>query len=75
MEKVKKLAIAFATAVISWLLLSFVFFPIKLSATSDLYFAETMTNLLPLKAIITTIFTAFAVFMYQQKMKKASQEK
>lgn len=75
MEKFKRIAIAFATAVISWLLLSFVFFPINLSATTDLYFSETMTNLLPLKVIITTIFTAFAVFMYQQKMKKISKEK
>lgn len=70
LEKVKKLAIALTTGFGSWLVLSYVFFPIKLSAAADIYFAETMTHMIPLKVLITTVFVLFSIFMYEQGKKK-----
>lgn len=70
MKKSTQVLIAIGTAATSWLLLSFLFFPIKLSAPIDVYFAETMAHMAPLKAIITIVFVLLALFLYEQKMKK-----
>lgn len=70
MKKLTQILIGIGTAVASWLLLSFVFFPIKLSAPIDVYFAETMTHMVPLKVIITIVFALLALFLYEQKMNK-----
>ena len=70
-NKLAEFLIVVSTAVICWLLLSFLFFPIELSAPIDVYFAETMSNMVPLKAVITLVFVLLALFLYEQKMKKA----
>lgn len=70
MKKSIQILIAIGVTVVSWLALSFVFFPIKLSAPIDVYFAETMAHMVPLKAIITIIFVLISLFLYEQKMKK-----
>lgn len=62
--------IAVVTAAVSWLLLSFLFFPIKLSAPIDVYLVETMTHMVPLKTIITIVFVLLALFIYEQNVKK-----
>lgn len=74
MEIMKKALIALITAVATWLLLSYVFFPIKLSATPEIYFAETVTHMIPLKLAITTLFTLVSVFIYEQKTKNKKSE-
>lgn len=69
-KKLVEFFVAIVTGLICWLLLSFLFFPIKLSAPIDVYFAETMTHMVPLKAVITIVFVLLALFLYEQKMKK-----
>lgn len=74
MDKVKKSLVALITIVVTWVLLSYMFFPIKLSASPEVYFAETMTHMIPLKLAITTLFTLLSVFIYEQKTKKSKTE-
>ncbi len=69
-KKVTEFLLAIATGLICWLLLSFLFFPIKLSAPIDVYFAETMTHMVPLKAVITIVFVLLSLFLYEQSLKK-----
>lgn len=71
MEKtLTRILIALATVTVSWFCLSFLFFPIKLSAPPGIYFYETMTHMVPLKAFITTVLVLVAIFIYEQKKKK-----
>lgn len=69
-NKVPEVLVGITTAVITWLLLSYIFFPIKLSAPANEYFTATVTHMVPLKTLITIVFVLVAVFMYEQKMKK-----
>lgn len=69
-NKVPEVLVGITTAVITWLLLSYIFFPIKLSAPANEYFMATVTHMVPLKTLITIVFVLVAVFMYEQKMKK-----
>ena len=69
-KKVTEFLLATATGAVCWLLLSFLFFPIKLSAPIDVYLTETMTHMVPLKTVITIVFVLLALFLYEQKMKK-----
>lgn len=69
-EKIVKTVLAVVTAIVCWLFLSYLFFPIKLSASPEVYFAETITHMIPLKAVITTIFVLLTVFIYEQKTKE-----
>lgn len=62
------------TAVVTWLSLSYIFFPIKLSAPADEYFKATMTHLVPLKIFITILFVLFSVFIYEQIVNKNGKE-
>ncbi len=70
MKKTIQLLIAIGVTIISWLALSFVFFPIESSTPSDVYFTEAITYMAPLKAVITIVFVLLALFLYEQKMKK-----
>ncbi len=70
MKNAKKCLIALITAILCWLLLSFLFFPIKLSAPCNVYFYENVSHMIPLKSVITLIFTLLAVFLYEQKLLK-----
>lgn len=69
-KKVTEFLLAITTGVVCWLLLSFLFFPIKLSAPIDVYFKETLIHMIPLKTVITVVFVLLALFLYEQKMKK-----
>ncbi len=62
--------IATISALAIWLALSYIFFPIKLSAPPNEYFIETMTHMIPLKAVITIIFVLTILFICEQRVKK-----
>lgn len=70
MKKSVQFLIALVVGIVCWLALSFLFFPIKLSAPADVYFAETMAHMIPLKAVITLVFVLLALFLYEQRIKK-----
>ena len=70
MKKFYSVLIGVATSVATWVLLSYVFFPIKLSAPADEYFKATMTHLVPLKIVITILFALFSVFTYERFVNK-----
>ncbi len=58
------------TAIITWLSLSYIFFPIKLSAPVSEYFVATMTHLAPLKTFITIVFVLVAMLIVDKLLKK-----
>lgn len=62
--------ISSVTATVTWFALSYIFFPIKLSAPADVYFKATMTHMIPLKVFITLVFVLLALFIYEQRIKK-----
>gem|GEM_PF-6250982 len=70
MKKAVEILIGLGTAVVCWLALSYLFFPIKLSATTDVYFIKTITHMVPLKSVITIIFVLLVLFLYEQKVNK-----
>ena len=70
MEAVKKLLIAAGVGFICWFFLSYLFFPIKLSAAPDVYFSKTMMHMIPLKTVITAVFALLSVFFYEQRRAK-----
>ncbi|MBR5247215.1 MAG: hypothetical protein IKV25_07595 [Clostridia bacterium] len=69
-KRVIEALIGLATAITSWLALSYIFFPIKLSAPADEYFMATVTHMVPLKSVITILFIITILFLYEQKTKK-----
>ena len=62
--------IATLSALAIWLVLSYIFFPIKLSAPPGEYFLATVTHMVPLKTAITTIFVLTILFICEQRVKK-----
>lgn len=58
------------TGVVSWLLLSYFFFPIKLSAPMEEYFTATMTHMMAFKFIVSLIFCLGASFIVDMKLEK-----
>ena len=70
MKKFYSVLIGIVTAVVTWVALSYIFFPIKLSAPADEYFKATMTHLVPLKIVITILFALFSVFTYERFVNK-----
>ena len=74
-DKFVKTVLAAVSAIICWLLLSYLFFPIKLSAPPQVYFAETVTHMIPLKAVITSVFVLLAVFIYEKRAKRKRNKK
>ena len=73
-KKIISIFVGVLTAIISWLSLSYIFFPIKLSAPADEYFKATMTHLVPLKIFITILFVLFSVFIYERIANKNEKE-
>ena len=69
-KRITEILIGFATAIITWILLSYVFFPIKLSAPAGEYFMATITHMIPLKIAITILFVLTVLFLYEQRIKK-----
>jgi hypothetical protein len=74
MKKFYSVLIGIVTAVVTWVSLSYVFFPVKLSAPADEYFKATMTHLVPLKIFITILFVLLSVFIYEQFVNKNEKE-
>ncbi len=70
MKRIIEILISVFTATTTWLLLSYVFFPIKLSAPANEYFMATITHMVPLKTAITLLFVLTVLFLYEQKVKK-----
>ena len=58
------------TAIVSWVSLSYIFFPIKLSAPFSEYFIATMTHLVPLKTFITIVFVLVVMMITGKMLKK-----
>lgn len=69
-KRVMEIFIAVSTIIATWLLLSYVFFPIKLSAPVNEYFMATITHMVPLKTTITLLFVVTILFLYEQWGKK-----
>ncbi|MEG2719771.1 MAG: hypothetical protein RR914_00455 [Oscillospiraceae bacterium] len=59
------------TAIISWFLLSYFFFPIKFSALPLEYFRATMTHLMAFKFIVTLVFCLASAFVVDLKFEKS----
>ena len=73
-NKIKEIIIAFITAIVTWLALSYIFFPIKFSAPVDEYFVATMGHMVPLKILITIIFTLAAIVIYERIVNKSKND-
>ena len=69
-KRVMEIFIAVSTIIATWLLLSYVFFPIKLAAPANEYFIATITHMVPLKTAITLLFVVTILFLYEQWGKK-----
>ena len=69
-KRLFEILISFGTATITWLALSYVFLPIKLSAPANEYFVATITHMVPLKTAITILFVLTVLFLFEQSVKK-----
>lgn len=67
---IKKIFWGTVTLAVSWLAMSYFFFPIKLYAPPFEYFMETVTHMAPLKAMISIVFVLLSVFICEQAEKK-----
>lgn len=78
MKNTIRKALAFLlTAAVSWLLLSFYFFPIKAGVETmgaESFFWASVTHMAAIKLIITLIFSVFAVFVVELRIEKANKE-
>lgn len=71
-KKVKEILVGIVTGIVSWLALSYIFFPIKLSAPADEYFVATITHLAPLKTFITILFVLASMVIVDKLLKKGN---
>jgi hypothetical protein len=69
-NKLIELVTGALTGIVSWLLLSYVFFPIKLSASANEYFIATISHMVPLKSFITIIFVLVVMLVTDKILKK-----
>ena len=72
--RIREILVGAVTAIVTWLLLSYVFFPIKLSAPANEYFVATVTHMVPLKSVVTIIFVLTSIFFYEQRVKKGKKK-
>ncbi len=76
-----KILLFFAAMAVSWLLLSFYFFPIKAGVDTmgaEAFFWAAVTHMAAIKLIISLIFSVFALFVSElraEKKRKQMQEK
>ena len=73
-KKIISIFIGMVTPIVSWLVLSYIFFPIKLSAPANEYFVATMGHTVPLKILITIIFTLAAIVIYERIVNKSKND-
>ena len=69
-NKLIEILIGIITAIISWLSLSYIFFPIKLSAPANEYFIATISHMVPLKTFITIVFVLVVMLITDKMLKK-----
>lgn len=65
------------TAAVSWLLLSFYFFPIKAgdeTMGTESFFWASVTHMAAIKLIISLIFSVFAVFVVELRIERANKK-
>lgn len=65
------------TAAVSWLLLSFYFFPIKAGVETmgtGSFFWASVTHMAAIKLIISLIFSVFAVFVVELRIERANKK-
>ena len=70
---VRKTVVFFGTFFLSWLALSFYFFPLKTSAAllgTECFFWASVGNMAAIKVLISLLFSVFALFVYEQHAEK-----
>ena len=70
MKAIYDVLIGVVTAVVTWFSLSYIFFPIKLSAPASEYFMATMEHMMPLKIFITIVLSMASVIIYDRIVNK-----
>jgi hypothetical protein len=69
-NRIVELVIGILTVIVSWLSLSYIFFPIKLSAPFWEYFVTTISHMIPLKLFITIVFVLVAIMITDKVLRK-----
>lgn len=76
-QTVLKTVTFFGTFFLSWLALSFYFFPLKTSAAllgTECFFWASVGNMAAIKVLISLVFAIFALFVYEQRAEKKQKE-
>ena len=76
-QTVLKTTTFFGTFFLSWLALSFYFFPLNLStaeASTESFFWASVGNMAAIKLLISLLFSVFALFVYEQRAEKKQKE-
>lgn len=74
---VRKTVVFFGTFFLSWLALSFYFFPLNLSAaetSAESFFWASVSHMAAIKVLISLVFAIFALFVYEQRAEKKQKE-
>lgn len=69
-QTVLKTVVFFGTFFLSWLALSFYFFPLNLSAaetSAESFFWASVSHMAAMKVLISLVFAIFALFVYEQR--------
>ena len=77
-QTVLKTVTFFGTFFLSWLALSFYFFPLNLSAaeaSAESFFWASVGNMAAIKVLISLVFAIFALFVYEQRAEKKRKRK
>lgn len=76
-QTVLKTVTFFGTFLLSWLALSFYFFPLKTSAEllgTESFFWASVSDMAAIKVLISLVFSIFALFVYEQRAEKKRKE-
>ena len=74
---VRKTVVFFGTFFLSWLALSFYFFPLNLSeaeTSAESFFWASVSHMAAIKVLISLVFAIFALFVYEQRAEKKQKE-
>ena len=69
-NRIVELITGVLTVIVSWLSLSYIFFPIKLTAPFWEYFVATISHMIPLKLFITIVFVLVAIMITDKVLRK-----
>ena len=76
-QTILKTTTSFGTFLLSWLALSFYFFPLKTSAAllgTECFFWASVSHMAAIKLFISLLFSIFALFVYEQRAEKKQKE-